>query len=70
MDDVVVVPVQPYAARKSYVCPGCVLTIPPGTYHLGVVPELTPDLRLHGHRGCWHREVRRLHGRSAGRNVT
>ncbi|MDX1449004.1 MAG: ATP/GTP-binding protein, partial [Acidimicrobiia bacterium] len=69
MDDEVVVPVQPYAARKTYLCPGCDLPIPPGTYHLVVVPEHTPDLRRHWHRGCWHREQRRRHGRSVGRHI-
>lgn len=70
MDTEVVVPVQPYAARKTYLCPGCELTIPPGTYHLVVVPEFTPDLRRHWHRGCWHRELRRRHGRSVRPHVT
>lgn len=56
--EVTVSPVQPYAARKEYVCPGCESTIPPGTFHLVVVPEAEPDLRRHWHRGCWHRQVR------------
>ncbi|HSF85296.1 MAG TPA: hypothetical protein VLG28_06480 [Acidimicrobiia bacterium] len=52
--------VQPYQARKRYVCPGCEATIEPGVGHLVVVPELAPDLRRHWHRGCWFRETRRL----------
>lgn len=68
LDDVVVTPVQPYAARKAYLCPGCDQTIPPGTFHLVVVPEHAPDLRRHWHRGCWHKEHRRLHGRQGSRS--
>ncbi|GIU92420.1 MAG: hypothetical protein KatS3mg011_1326 [Acidimicrobiia bacterium] len=55
----VVTPVQPYAARKTYLCPGCEGTIPPGTFHLVVVPDWAPDLRRHWHHGCWHKELRR-----------
>ncbi|MDX1691055.1 MAG: hypothetical protein R3290_08545 [Acidimicrobiia bacterium] len=51
--------VQPYAARKAYVCPGCEGPIPVGEGHLVVVPDDAPDLRRHWHRGCWHRERRR-----------
>ncbi|MBT8198182.1 MAG: hypothetical protein KJO84_06735 [Acidimicrobiia bacterium] len=54
----IVVPVQPYQARKSYVCPGCESEIAPGTGHVVVIPELAPDLRRHWHRGCWYREQR------------
>ncbi|MDH3469816.1 MAG: hypothetical protein OEM94_00710 [Acidimicrobiia bacterium] len=55
----VVTLVQPYAARKSYLCPGCSGDIPPGVGHLVVVPEDAPDLRRHWHRGCWFKEGRR-----------
>jgi hypothetical protein len=51
--------VQPYAARKSYECPGCSGIIAPGEGHLVVVPEYEPDLRRHWHRGCWFKERRR-----------
>ncbi|NNC75222.1 MAG: hypothetical protein HKN93_06890 [Acidimicrobiia bacterium] len=54
----IVVPVQPYQAKKSYVCPGCESVISPGTGHVVVIPELAPDLRRHWHRGCWYREQR------------
>lgn len=56
--------VQPYQARKRYVCPGCHGTIEKGEGHLVVVPEHAPDLRRHWHRACWHRERRRRNGRS------
>jgi hypothetical protein len=61
---VTVTPVQPYQAVKEYLCPGCNRTIPPGTYHLVVVPEDEIDLRRHWHHGCWHKEMRRLYGRA------
>ncbi len=51
--------VQPYAARKSYECPGCSGAIRPGEGHLVVVPEYEPDMRKHWHRGCWFKERRR-----------
>ena len=62
----VVHPIQPYQARKRYVCPGCDTAIEVGTGHLVVVPEHAPDLRRHWHRGCWFKEGRRR-GASAGR---
>lgn len=51
--------VQPYQARKVYVCPGCTSAIPAGTGHVVVVPEHAPDWRRHWHRGCWYKEQRR-----------
>ena len=52
--------VQPYQARKAYVCPGCNQDIPTGTGHLVVVPLAAPELRRHWHRPCWaHRRHRR-----------
>ncbi len=50
--------VQPYAARKPYLCPGCEQTIEVGLGHLVVIPEDAPDLRRHWHRGCWFKEQR------------
>lgn len=47
--------VQPYEARKEYVCPGCHRTIPVGLGHLVCVPHDAPDLRRHWHKGCWER---------------
>ncbi len=55
----IVRPIQPYQASKTYRCPGCESTIPPGTGHVVVVPEDAPDLRRHWHRGCWYKERRR-----------
>ena len=60
--DEIVSPIQPYQARKPYVCPGCAAPIESGVGHLVVVPELAPDLRRHWHRGCWYKEQRRRHG--------
>ncbi|MEE8485083.1 MAG: hypothetical protein V3S38_00810 [Acidimicrobiia bacterium] len=59
LDDDIVHPIQPYQARKSYVCPGCDTTIEAGVGHLVVIPTPAPDLRRHWHRGCWHKERRR-----------
>jgi hypothetical protein len=55
----IVKPIQPYQASKSYTCPGCAGDIGPGEGHLVVVPELEPELRRHWHRGCWFKEMRR-----------
>ncbi|MEM7273059.1 MAG: hypothetical protein AAF547_08280 [Actinomycetota bacterium] len=52
-DDADVRFVQPYDARKPYLCPGCNRDIPPGMGHMVVVPRDAPDLRRHWHRGCW-----------------
>ena len=51
--------VQPYQARKSYLCPGCEKEISEGTGHVVVVPQEAPDLRRHWHRGCWWKELKR-----------
>lgn len=59
MTDVTVHPIQPYHAKKAYTCPGCEQTIPPGLFHVVVVPQHEPDLRRHWHRGCWFKERRR-----------
>ena len=53
--DVEVRHVQPYQARRAYVCPGCHRTIPPGTGHRVAVPQLAPELRRHWHTPCWDR---------------
>ncbi len=57
--------VQPYEAKKTYVCPGCNHQIPVGTGHLVVVPTEAPDLRRHWHRPCWEHRARRRPGRSS-----
>lgn len=55
--------VQPYEARKTYLCPGCNRDIPVGTGHVVVVPRPAPDLRRHWHHGCWQGRHRRPTGR-------
>jgi len=49
--------VQPYEARKQYVCPGCNRDIPAGLGHYVCVPRDAPDLRRHWHYACWDREA-------------
>jgi hypothetical protein len=56
--------VQPYQARKTYLCPGCQQEIAPGTGHVVVVPPEEPDLRRHWHRPCWTERDRRRPGRA------
>lgn len=57
--DFEVLPVQPYEARKVYLCPGCNQDIGVGVGHLVVVPAEAPDLRRHWHTPCWtHRKTR------------
>ena len=62
--DVDVRRVQPYQARKHYLCPGCNQGIAPGVGHLVVVPSVDPGLRRHWHHGCWAHRHRRQTGRS------
>jgi hypothetical protein len=59
-----VIPVQPYQARKTYLCPGCQQDIPQGLGHVVVVPVADPDLRRHWHRPCWTNRETRRPGRS------
>ena len=60
MNDLEVRRIQPYQARKTYLCPGCNQEIAAGTGHLVVVPLEAPDLRRHWHHACWlHRDRRR-----------
>lgn len=56
--------IQPYAATKTYLCPGCNQDITPGTGHMVAVPHTDPDLRRHWHRGCWNHRHRRRPGPS------
>lgn len=62
-DDATVQRVQPYQARKTYICPGCQQDISPGTGHVVVVPRHDPDERRHWHHGCWEHRRRRRPGR-------
>lgn len=63
-EDVEVQVVQPYQARKPYLCPGCQQQIDVGVGHFVVVPRTAPDLRRHWHRPCWSHRRRRRPGRS------
>ncbi len=49
--------IQPYRAKKDYLCPRCHLTIAKGTGHVVVVPEDLPDLRRHWHTACWEWQI-------------
>jgi hypothetical protein len=51
--------IQPYEARKPYICPGCQRDIPEGMGHVVAVPREAPDLRRHWHHGCWAARDRR-----------
>ena len=55
--------IQPYEARKRYVCPGCNQDIEPGLGHLAVVPRDAPDRRRHWHHACWAFRHRRRPGK-------
>ena len=59
--------IQPYEARKPYLCPGCNQEIGVGVGHLVVVPRDTPDLRRHWHHACWSQRNRRRPGRDRAR---
>lgn len=50
--------VQPFEARKEYICPGCNQEIRAGTGHVVIVPLRQPDLRRHWHSPCRERAVR------------
>jgi hypothetical protein len=63
VEPVIVQRVQPYQARKTYLCPGCHQNIPPRLGHLVVVPETNPDDRTHWHHACWPMRYRRRPGR-------
>jgi hypothetical protein len=65
--DVEVRRVQPYEARRRYVCPGCNGPIEPGVGHVVVVPKDAVDLRRHWHHACWEHRGRRRPGRAAPR---
>jgi len=63
-EPITVTRIQPYQARKTYVCPGCNQNIPPRLGHLVVVPERQPDDRTHWHHACWPMRHRRRPGRA------
>ncbi|WP_314028734.1 hypothetical protein [Corynebacterium argentoratense] len=46
------------AAKKTYICPGCNQTIPPGIRHVVAWPQQSGrggDDRRHWHSACWNR---------------
>lgn len=63
-EDVEVRAVQPYEARKAYLCPGCNQEIAVGLGHVVVVPREAADLRRHWHHACWAHRARRRPGRN------
>lgn len=50
--------VQPFQARKEYICPGCNQEIRVGVGHVVVVPLNAPDHRRHWHTPCYERAAR------------
>jgi hypothetical protein len=59
LDDHVVRRVPGYRADKTYVCPGCDNTLPPGVGHVVAWPQSLPDDRRHWHMHCWRIVARR-----------
>jgi hypothetical protein len=55
--------VRRVSSDKPYHCPGCDLTVRPGTWHLVVVPQDDPGERRHWHERCWQIELNRTRGR-------
>jgi hypothetical protein len=55
--------IQPYAATKVYLCPGCNQDIAVGLGHLVIVPLVDPGERRHWHKACWERRATRRPGR-------
>jgi hypothetical protein len=52
---------QPYEARKEYICPGCNQEIRAGTRHIVIVPLNASDMRRHWHEPCYERAKRHGH---------
>ncbi len=50
--------VQPFQARKDYICPGCNQEIRVGAGHIVIVPLAQPDMRRHWHTPCFERARR------------
>ncbi len=70
LGDLEVRAIQPYQARKAYLCPGCNQDIAEGVGHVVVVPLTEPDLRRHWHHPCWERRATRHPGRTQPRRRT
>ncbi|HWD24628.1 MAG TPA: hypothetical protein VG368_04125 [Acidimicrobiales bacterium] len=56
--------IQPYAATKIYLCPGCNQDIMVGIGHVVIVPVTDPTERRHWHTSCWERRGSRRPGRA------
>jgi len=56
--------VRRVSSEKPYRCPGCDLQVRPGSWHLVVIPQDTPDERRHWHEHCWRVELNRTRGRT------
>ena len=56
--------IQPYAATKIYLCPGCNQDIAVGIGHVVIVPTADPTARRHWHTSCWERRESRRPGRA------
>ncbi len=50
--------VQPFQARKEYLCPRCLRAISAREAHYVVVPATSADLRRHWHKRCLAWELR------------
>jgi hypothetical protein len=55
--------IQPHAATKIYLCPGCNQDIAVGIGHVVIVPFTDPGERRHWHRACWEHRASRRPGR-------
>jgi hypothetical protein len=53
--------IQPFAANKEYICPGCNQEIRSGVAHIVIVPLNATDLRRHWHSPCYERAQRHGH---------
>ncbi len=56
--------VQPYQARKLYLCPGCQSDILVGQGHYVVIPNDDPSARRHWHETCLKRALKSPHPNS------
>lgn len=55
--------IQPYAATKTYRCPGCNQEIARGVAHVVVVPLSSAEDRRHWHIACFDKRSTRRPGK-------